>query len=406
MDRGKGRATLGALALVCACLAWPSAAGAQAPTSPVLVGPDLSSVTPTNAVTCAQDPFLGEAINASSCTWATGGAGLGATASPQTNFLIQDTGTISQVMIKVGATTGPMQVVLLQLEENLSNPLDPKVSCCTEVGQSATFTPAGNATTTEPVDLPISGLTQSGTLQTADFLGLSVLEDGVPVPAVNETAEPIDDQASLYAYAPAIQANQTLLADAGVGYLVTMDGLWNPPAATTAPSGTTTTPTTGTTPTPSGTGAPAPTGGPTPTVTQMHAPNPLTPTSPMTPILSFPAVAHLATVSGHNAVVRLACGGAPCAGTVRIQNEAPAGTAAARAATAGAAAKQKPKRSALITYASGSFSLGAGQSKAITAALSASGRKLARSHKRMKVFVNVTLSGSTTSSSRSLTLRF
>src|SRR2546427_8592875 len=70
---------------------------------------------------------------AQSCTWSTFGV-------PQNlaeGLLVPaGNGTVTQVRIKVGAITGPMQVVVLQaLREEFTN----NVGCCQQVSQSAVF---------------------------------------------------------------------------------------------------------------------------------------------------------------------------------------------------------------------------------------------------------------------------
>ena len=377
-----------------------SPAGAQTPTGPEMLGPDLSQVTPTNAVTCNQYPFIqvtpGSDPFASftSCSWDADDQG--------GDEIAPGNGTITSVSIKVGNVTGPMQVVIMQHE---AQPVDVGTSsqhdlesCCTDVAQSAVFTPAANSITTESVNLPVVLSGTSTTLDTFDEVGISVLETGVPVPAVNETSLPIDEQPATDVEEPALQDNGSpQLATDGTGYLLTMTALWNPAPAGTTPAGTTTTP--------SGGGTTPMTGGPTPTMsapstTPPSTTHPSNPTpGPAASVISFPTVAHLASVSGDHALVDLACGKAPCDGSVTIQNQAPVSTV--RGATIA-----KAKKVALVRYAAGAFSLSAGQTKPVSTALTASGKRLAHAHRSAKVFIVVRMDGSDQPLTRQLTLRF
>jgi hypothetical protein len=355
-----------------------AAAVARAQSGPVTFGPNLAQLSVNNPYDCTYDPLILSPGNnftgAPSCTW---------TSSDPTNSLGGQLppggeGTISHVMIKVGAVTGAMQVVIMRAEFQLVQLpyVNYNISCCTDVGQTAPFTPTANAITTEPVNLPVEVDTTANPAngpQTVDLVGLSVLEDGVPVPAADETTlSPENDQPSLDLEEPAMQDNgQPQLADDGTGYLVAMDSVWVPQSSNPGP-------------------APAPT--PTP-------PQGLGGAAPLTPLFSFPATGTLARVSGKNALVHLSCGGAgaACDGSVRLQS-APAHGQGAHTA----------RKSKVVTYAIGSFSLGAGQSHTVKAKLSPSGRALAKQRKKVKVWINATLSGTTPAKimSRQVTMRF
>ncbi|MGO9975391.1 MAG: hypothetical protein ACLP01_21840 [Solirubrobacteraceae bacterium] len=117
----------------------------------------------------------------------------------------------------------------------------------------------------------------------------------------------------------------------------------------------------------------------------------------LAPELRFPAGGTLARISGNNALVNLACGagGATCDGTVSIQSAEAKG---AHAAASG--------RATVTTYASATFSLAAGAQKAIKTQFSQAGKTLARHHRSVKVWINVTLKDSTTVTSHQVTLRF
>jgi hypothetical protein len=354
---------------------------ARAASGPMTFGPDLATLDVSNTNDCSVDPLIlwpgNPNTGAPSCTWTSTDP-----TNPNGGQLPPGDGTVSQVSVKVGAVTGPMQVVIMRAEfQEVDIPyIHYQISCCTDVGESAPFTPAANSITTEPVNLPVLVGDSDGApgQYIADFVGLSVLEDGVPVPAADETTlSPTNDQPATEIEEPAMQDNgQPQLADDGTGYLVAMDGVWVPNSTAPTPP----------TPTP-----PAPV--PVPPVVNGAG-------TLLTPLFSFPSASTLARVSGNNALVQLACGagGAACKGTLSIQSAKARGGAGAHIA---GAAK-------VVTYASGSFALTAGEHQAVKAKLSRMGRSLASRHKRLKVWINVTLNGASTPTimSRQVTLRF
>jgi hypothetical protein len=95
--------------------------------------------------------------------------------------------TVTQVRVAVGATTGPMQVVVLRaLYRNTTTPGKPN-DACFPVAASQVFTPQAGAVTTVPVELqlredPTPATDDTTTIADFDSLGLAVLEPGVPVP--------------------------------------------------------------------------------------------------------------------------------------------------------------------------------------------------------------------------------
>jgi hypothetical protein len=214
-----------------------------------------------------------------------------------------------------------------------------------------------------------------------------VLADHVPVPAVDERGLSPFDQPGTDAWEPAITQGRQVLADESTGYLVLMDGVWNQASGSSSTSTSTT----------SSSSSPAP----------APAPVPPAPPPPPRPLLMFPAGNMLARIKGGNALVKLSCVAAACDGTVRLQS-APAAQAAAAHAAGDAKGKKKHKAAPVVTYASTNFSLPAGVSQAVDAKLSGAGRQLARRHKRLRVWLNVTLANTTpaTISSRALTLTF
>ena len=397
----------GAAAALLVAFAAFTAPAAHAQSGAMTFGPNLAAITPSNQEPCDVDPFpfLGEyePTGAQSCSW---------TSTDPTNSLGGQLppggdGTISQVSIKVGAQTGPMEVVIMQAEFMLVGAgtagVHYNISCCTDAGRTAPFTPTANAISTEPVNLPVEVDTTANPdngLQTVDFVGLSVLAPNVPVPAVDDTGLAVLDQPGTDVEEPALlTSQQTQLADADTGYLVAMDSTWVPQAGSSP------------TPTPSVMSSPPP--ATTHTMTTPPTTQSVMPTAPApVPTLTFPTAATLARVSGQDALLRLGCsaGGATCEGNVAVQSaEAPGGATTASAAKA-KPKKAKPKKSKpkLVTYATGSFDIAAGHSGSVKAKLSSAGRTAAHGHRRVKVWINVTLAGTSPAKvvSHQVTLRF
>src|SRR4029077_14694136 len=66
------------------------------------------------------------------------------------------TGTVTAVRDAVGATTGPMQVVVMRaLYRNTGNPGHPEDACCFPVARCQVFTPVPNRITAIRVNLPV-----------------------------------------------------------------------------------------------------------------------------------------------------------------------------------------------------------------------------------------------------------
>jgi hypothetical protein len=377
----RSRAPLALTATLLAC-AFPSSAGAQ-----TTFGADLGQA-PDVTFGCEIQPFESPVLTkATSCTWTTA-----ATSEARSSQALQPPegkGMISQVSLRVGPHTGLMKVVimrvLLEFVDIGSESVHAEISCCADVAESEPFTPNANAVTTIPVSLPVEveGSVTPG-LKVDDLVGLSVLESGVPIPAVEEKASFLDEPSD-YDEFPAMQLGGIQLAGDPRGYQLLMDATWDQAASSPPPSTTTSTPT------------------PTPAPAQVPKP----PQTSLLPTLSFPA-GTLARIMGANALVHLSCGAAAaCDGTVRLQS-APAGHAGAVGTVARKGGKKKKNKAPVVTYASGSFSLAAGKSQAVSAKLSGSGKTFARRHKRVKVWINVTLTNTTPAkvSSHAVTLTF
>jgi hypothetical protein len=347
--RGSVRLSIGAL-----MLAVP--AGAQVTT----FGADLT--LPANVTfDCSvwPVPLLGGGVwlvptGAASCTWTTFSVGASLT---QGLFVPAGNGTVTQIRLKVGATTGPMQIVVLQgLREEFTN----NAGCCQQVGQSDVFTPQANAITTVPVALPVRNDTMpdQNHIFAFDILGLSILEPGVAIPAF-DTGNYSPTGASDAADFPASQPNASIQPNDPFGYSLLMNADWVP-STTTAPGG--------------GGGGPPTTSGP-----------PLQFATPE------------ALVQANNAIIALTCTLAgPCPGRLRLQNgPAPGATIVPAAVGSGTTSIRPAARTArLVTYAGARFKLAGGQTATIRARLKRPGRKLTRTQSSANVWANVTFTGS------------
>ena len=330
------------LAAACGLLAASSQALAQ-PTHPVTIGASLGQAPNVN-FDCKVIPFefSGPAPGGPSCTWGSpvipGGSGLD----------VRGTGTIYRVRLRVGASTGPMQLVILR---TLFDPHDVvNNECCVAQARSSIFTPVVDGITTLNVTLPV-GEDDSPTAS-VDFLdqvGLSILKDRVTVPLINRTSLPIQDQPVDNYNEPAMTLGESQKAANPAGYVLDMQALWYPPGQ-----------------------------------------SPATVALPAQPV----------KINGTNAAIPIGCALAPCAGAITIQNLPPARKANDRAAAASASKR--------VTYASGRFSLTAGTTKSVPAQLTSAGRTLAKHHTSRKVYVIATLTNVKPAKtlSRSLTLRF
>ena len=155
----------------------------------VIFGASLSQA-PNTPFDCTAFP-IGNGLtqkaagNDSSCTWSTP---VNPTVPAEGMLTPAGVGTIKTIHLRVGATTGQMAIVVLQVEEDVQTQ---SVSCCEASFVGQPFTPTANSTTTLQTELPVrtdgDGEESSPGLQVGDILALSVLEDGVPIPAVDET---------------------------------------------------------------------------------------------------------------------------------------------------------------------------------------------------------------------------
>jgi hypothetical protein len=273
-----------------------------------------------------------------SCTWVSVGQ-LGTSAE---SHVAPVTGVITNVRIKVGNTTGPMQFVLLRYyrRDNPSDPGHPDLRGPFWQGQSAVFTPTPGAITAVPVNLPVrSDFDATLNAYVFDALGLSVLAPNVPIPA-NDTG---DRSGSFLASAwfprvsPADQANGRVDGHPPAGVVP----LYNATLACGA------------------------------AIARAHAaqcggggPGQLVP--------SMGLARSTATLRGRIARLRLTCKlSVTCKGRVLLRPRA-----------AGAKKKRKPK-----TYASASFKIGAGATKTVKVKLTKAGRRLMKNRKKARLQV-------------------
>jgi hypothetical protein len=313
-----------AIGVVLVAFAPPAAARAGTITfgAPLAQPPDVSfDCTALPLGTGALEPATG---NASSCTWATASN----PAQPSGGMTTPPgTGTVTAVRIRVGPTTGPMSLVVLEESRNLSTG---SVACCkaTFVGQP--FMPTADAVNAFRTDLPVhtdaDGQQSSPGIQVSDILGLSILNDAIPIPALDETGSglPAGELPSDQIANPASVQGQASNETATEGYQLDMQADWVP-------------------------GTPPP---PTPRVRLAHG---------------------RLTVGNGYVHVPLRCRRDVCKGTISVASE-PVGSGGAAA----------------ITYATGSFRIGQNLYRSIAVPLTADGKAAARRHERLAVYVDIT----------------
>ena len=205
-------------ALVVAALAPGTASAATA-----TFGANLGR-TPDNTATCTQLQLIPVAgtCTVESVNFATG----------ESSFPPSGEGVVSAVRLRVGPTTGPMQIVL---EEALrqDNPFEagkPNYACCSVVDASPIFTPTANAITTVPVNFRVvQSLSPDSNGYFVDrHLALSILDPNVPIPAS------LSPNSSVGGWFPAWSAvGQQRVGPSGTFFAadVLMNADWDPIAA-------------------------------------------------------------------------------------------------------------------------------------------------------------------------------
>lgn len=186
---------------------------ASADASAVTIGTDLSRA-PNATYGCeampGSDMFGGRFFyptGAASCTYLAvpaGGAEI-----PQATV---GGGVLTSVSVRVGGTTGPMQATILQATRSSYG-----FQCCHFAGASGVFTPAANTVTTVPVRLPMRNDLNPSFGETVDYLALTVLAPGVPIP-MEDLGGGSAPMAS--GFFPHVSDGQSRVDGAGLGGLV------------------------------------------------------------------------------------------------------------------------------------------------------------------------------------------
>lgn len=249
-------------------------------------------------------------------------------------------GVITQVRVRVGATTGPMQVVVEEAlrKDNPSDPGHPTYACCKAINASQVFVPAPNAVTTVNTNLAVRqdiAPDPSTGFYVDDHLALSVLDVNVPIPA-NLDNNPNN---SIGLWFPAWQVGQER-ADAygfGPGGVILFNAEWVPrPGADRSP------------------------------VEFLRR--------------TFP-------VRAGNVFAPLLCAaGAPCVGNFLLQD---LGARLVRLSAAQPGSLTRKKNRA--TYARKKFKIPAGKKKTIKIPLNRRGKRLLKNRKKVKVWANLKL---------------
>ncbi|MFY9265613.1 MAG: hypothetical protein WAO61_09345 [Solirubrobacterales bacterium] len=319
-------------ATLAAVLALPTSATA------LTFGADLNRpANMTTDCTTVAPPLWPISTGASTCTWST----TAATLSPLTESSVVPAGNglVTQVRVKVGPTTGPMQIVVMRALRHPNAAPDAGAACCKSVATSAVFTPQANAITTIDTQFAVrndKAPDPASGVYNFDQLALSVLAAGVPIPA-HSTGNYSGLADSNVVFYPAWQSVGQERADGGGmgGYVVLMNADWRE--------------------------------------TQGPAPD-----APMTRLVSL--ARPKALVRRGSALLDLVCNQAlPCDGRVELANAQPGTIAASRKRT--------------VSYGKRSFKISAGKTKRVKVRLSARGRRLLRGRKRAKVWVNFSLTG-------------
>lgn len=182
-------------ALTCAAVSVPGVASAET----VTIGATLDLITPNSdpAKTCAGGTWwiaelglnLGNIVppaDRGSCQFTASGFYNGAVFG----LSYGGVGTAKAARVKIGAITGRMRInVVRTLFQQTGNIASPSVTTPFLKQYGPIFTPAANAVTTVPLDLPLGSEatpdpSDIGTVAGTDWLALEVLDSNVPVPLV------------------------------------------------------------------------------------------------------------------------------------------------------------------------------------------------------------------------------
>lgn len=300
--------------------------------------------TPDNTATCVS-PAIQLIVQSTTCTVESSNIATG-----ESGFPPAGEGIVSNVRIRVGPRTGPMQIVL---EEALrqDNPFEagrPNYACCTLAAASPVFTPAANAITTVPVNFRVlqSLVPDKNGIYVDQHLALSVLDPTVPIPASTNPS------AVVGAWWPAwgsVGEQRVGPAGSGLAADILINADWDP-----AP----------------GTGGNSP--------------------------LRLPR--RIRAVRNDIAFIPLVCQlDRACVGRLLLQSGRGPQAVARPNDLAGASATKKSK---VRTYASVKFRVPAGKRKTIRAKLRQLGKRLLKKRKKAKVWLNVRTAGTAVGSTK------
>ncbi len=326
-------------------------ASVPASASATTFGADLNNA-PNNPTTCGEgiSPYLTAPMGSPSCMYFSG--------APGPSSYAPASGTLTAVHVRVGATTGPMQVMILRslYQNKAGDPGHPYFACCFVERYGPVFTPQANTVTTVATNLPVveeptPAADDFSTNAAGDFLALSVLAPNVPIPAFGDGRSAFAGYypAPSEATAPAPGPTPLTAATDGFGAQVLLSADLEGAAAA---------------------GTPISAPGPAPAAPQL-APPPIP--SIALPKLTIP-------VKNGTATVPVQCLVLNCAGVIDLQNAQLAGAASA------ASKKKKPKT---VSFGTARFSLKANTTGKVKVKLDRAGRKLLKSHSKVKVWANV-----------------
>ncbi|HWF32597.1 MAG TPA: hypothetical protein VG188_08585 [Solirubrobacteraceae bacterium] len=325
-------------------------AGASATT----FGADLNNA-PNNPTTCGEgiSPYLTAPMGSPSCMYFSG--------APGPSSYAPASGTLTAVHVRVGATTGPMQVVILRslYQNKAGDPGHPYFACCFVERYGPIFTPQANTVTTVATNLPVTeepipAADDFSTNAAGDFLALSVLAPNVPIPAFGDGRSgfagyyPAPNEATAPAPGPTPLTAATENFGAQVLISADLEG---------ASAGTTTPP-------------------PAPVVAPATGPA----AAPTLPSIALPRLT--IPVKNGTATVPIQCLLVSCAGVLNLQSAQLGGVASA-------ARKKQATKPKLVSYGTASFSLKANTTGKVKVKLDLAGRKLLKAHGKVKAWANV-----------------
>jgi hypothetical protein len=262
-------------------------------------------------------------------------------------------GVVTRVLVRAGPQVGPMQAVVLRSTRSTGV----GTACCFFAAQSQVFTPAPNTVTAVPVRLPMRKDFDVNFGETIDYLGISVLAPGVPIPGHDEGVPGDVSRNGSMAWWPHVQPGDTRADGGGVGAFTPLIAGDMFPVCN-----------------------PAPIRG-FPTTAQQRVPC----------IPGVQIVDNLAIADGAGVFINVVCNvAAPCNGDIRFQSR--------RVRVASAAAKRR------VTFGRVRFRVASGDQRRVRGRLTAAGRSLLRGRRRAKVYANARVGGRTISS-RPVTLR-